>query len=60
MSIPFNEYPRPQLQRNRWQNLNGEWRLTVKNYPEAGQEEKFTVTVPFSPECELSGVKIQK
>ncbi len=58
MNVPFNEYPRPQLQRNRWQNLNGAWRLTVLNHPESGQNKEFTITVPFSPESELSGVKI--
>ncbi|MBE7090633.1 MAG: glycoside hydrolase family 2 [Clostridiales bacterium] len=58
MNAPFNEYPRPQLRREHWQNLNGEWRLTVLNYPEKGQEQDFLITVPFSPESELSNVKI--
>ncbi len=29
MSIPRNEYPRPQLVRKDWLNLNGEWDFTV-------------------------------
>ncbi len=58
MFLPFHEYPRPQLMRKHWKNLNGTWRLTVQNYPEKGQEQDFAITVPFSPESVLSGVKI--
>ncbi len=55
--LPLNDYPRPQLKRNSFINLNGEW-----NYAIYDEYKKFTgyqgkITVPFSPECMLSGVE---
>ncbi len=53
----LQEYPRPQLVRNSYINLNGAWQyaITAANaVPEAMDGE---IIVPFSPECELSGVK---
>lgn len=50
------EYPRPNLVRDSFINLNGEWEYCIN-------EEKTTnrydgkILVPFSPETELSGVK---
>ena len=41
--IPFPEYPRPQLRRNSYYNLNGLW--------DEG------IVVPFAPQSELSGYK---
>jgi MFS family permease len=40
----WQEYPRPQLKRNNWYSLNGEWKLN-----------KDTCRVPFPPQSELSG-----
>ncbi len=55
--LPLNDYPRPQLRRNSFINLNGEWNYAI--YDEykkfAGYQGK--ITVPFSPECLLSGVE---
>ncbi len=54
---PLNEYPRPQLVRNDWQNLNGRF-----DYAFTGMQETFPdkydgeIIVPFAPECWLSGV----
>ena len=50
-------YPRPQMKRDSFINLNGEW-----NYAILDQFKKFNgyqgkITVPFSPECILSGVE---
>ena len=42
----WNVYPRPQLVRDRWMNLNGEWILN----------KNTTIIVPFCPESELSGL----
>ncbi|TMC09144.1 MAG: glycoside hydrolase family 2, partial [Chloroflexi bacterium] len=49
---PRDEYPRPMLRRRDWVNLNGEWEFG------AGDERVFdrTITVPFCPQSELSGV----
>ena len=44
------EYPRPQLRRSSYLNLNGEWTFTLA-------EESGTILVPFSPEAPLSGVE---
>ena len=48
---PWERYPRPQLRRDSYVNLNGDWELTVE-----GQEAPFTIRLPFCPESPLSGV----
>lgn len=69
---PLPEYPRPQLARASYLNLNGRWdyailpdhdRTTVfdelpKTLPAdlPPQDYDGTIVVPFSPECALSGV----
>ena len=58
------EYPRPQLVRERWQNLNGEWDFLIDNGC-SGKEQKFyenadfdrKIQVPFAPESKLSGLE---
>ena len=54
------EYPRPQLKRNSFLNLNGPWHLYMG--PAEAQPEKLpeTILVPFSPESELSGIQRKK
>lgn len=51
------EYPRPQMRRDSYYNLNGEWDYAITAAGEK-QPEKWDgkILVPFSPECELSGV----
>ncbi len=55
---PHQEYPRPQLVRGNWQNLNGLW-----NYAIAAKGEKPAaiadgeIAVPFAVESLLSGVQ---
>lgn len=49
---PWEIYPRPQMRRNSYMNLNGIWELRVD-----GEAECFSITVPFCPESALSGVK---
>jgi hypothetical protein len=53
-------YPRPQLRRNQWSCLNGEWdfALDVDVRVLLPQDVHFdrTIVVPFAPETERSGV----
>lgn len=52
------EYPRPQMTRENWENLNGYWQYAIKE-KDAGKPEEFEgkILVPFAVESELSGVK---
>ncbi len=55
---PHAEYPRPQLVRSTWQNLNGQWDYAILpkgSLPEMGFAGK--ITVPFPVESYLSGVQ---
>jgi beta-galactosidase/beta-glucuronidase len=55
---PLQEYPRPQLIRANWQNLNGQWDYAILpkgSLPEMGFAGK--ITVPFPVESYLSGVQ---
>ena len=47
---PWKVYPRPQMRRDSYVNLNGTWELTA-------QGEKYQIRVPFCPESLLSGVQ---
>jgi beta-galactosidase/beta-glucuronidase len=61
--IPRPDYPRPQVVRDRWLNLNGSWEFEVDpgdSGLERGLRERpldGTITVPFAPESQLSGVE---
>ena len=48
---PWEIYPRPQMRRDSYINLNGVWELFVE-----GEAEPFSIQVPFCPESLLSGV----
>ncbi|GAC1514236.1 MAG: hypothetical protein NVS1B4_01430 [Gemmatimonadaceae bacterium] len=51
------EYPRPQLVRPRWQNLNGRWDYAIR--PRDAQRPAIfdgPILVPFAVESQLSGV----
>ncbi len=63
MSIPRPEYPRPQLMRENWLNLNGEWEFQMDQEKSGQERELFKaetlrdkITVPFCPESKLSGI----
>lgn len=49
------EYPRPQLTRQRWQNLNGVWDYAGGSTPPADTHEQ--ILVPYPPESALSGIQ---
>jgi hypothetical protein len=55
---PWPEYPRPQLVRSDWQNLNGSWDLTITSADaERPTEFREKILVPFPIESRLSGVQ---
>jgi len=56
------EYPRPQLVRDNWINLNGKWRFRfddelTSRMPEGVTGWTHEINVPFAPETELSGIQ---
>ena len=56
-SLP--DYPRPQLVRSQWLNLNGIWGFqdaVVGEHPPFGKTLSDNILVPFPPESALSGV----
>ena len=71
-TLPRPEYPRPQFRRERWINLNGEWRFAFDD-ADAGLAEGWQnaapgglgadgspfdkrITVPFAYQAKLSGI----
>ena len=58
LSKPHQEYPRPQMVRSAWQNLNGPWDYAILpkgSLPSTGFAGK--ITVPFPVESFLSGAQ---
>lgn len=53
------EYPRPQLTRDRWRNLNGEWEYeaATSDQPATGRPLAEKILVPYPPESALSGIQ---
>ena len=62
-TVPRPEYPRPQLVRDRWMNLNGPWEFEM-DFGRSGRARevyrseklKTQIVVPFCPESRLSGI----
>lgn len=54
--IPLSEYPRPQLKRDSYLSLNGEWEYAIRDMKDIPPVYDGKIIVPFSPETELSGV----
>jgi hypothetical protein len=52
----LTEYPRPQMERDSYLNLNGLWEYAVTETESIPDKFNGNILVPFSPECELSGV----
>ncbi|MFE7123128.1 PA14 domain-containing protein [Streptomyces sp. NPDC057617] len=54
------EYPRPQLTRDAWQNLNGRWEFAAAEegeHPPVGRTLPERILVPYPVESQLSGVE---
>ena len=53
---PLSEYPRPQLVRDSYICLNGEWDYAIREKKELPTSFDGKILVPYSPETPLSGV----
>ena len=61
--VPRPEHPRPDLCRENWQTLNGEWQFEIDKAADGesrglthGKDLNSKITVPFCPESKLSGL----
>ncbi|MGZ3146288.1 PA14 domain-containing protein [Lentzea chajnantorensis] len=57
---PLPEYPRPQLERDRWLNLNGPWEFAgakAGEQPRFGKKLPEKIIVPYPVESQLSGLE---
>ena len=53
---PWNVYPRPQMKRDSFLNLNGSWEFTAQKEAWLPKEYDLSIRVPFCPEAPLSGI----
>ena len=53
----LQEYPRPQMKRDSYLNLNGAWDYAITDTEAQPDQWDGTILVPFSPESVLSGVE---
>ena len=53
---PWLAYPRPQMRRSSYYNLNGSWDFTVTREQALPRHYDRTIQVPFCPESSLSGI----
>ncbi len=65
VGIPKPEYPRPQMVREAWMNLNGEWEFEFDDEDKGKNEEWFLhhsyskkIQVPFAYQSKRSGIHI--
>ena len=62
--IPSPEHPQPQMKREHWKNLNGEWDFSFdfgcsgidQKWQEGKTDWEKKILVPFCPESDLSGI----
>ena len=57
--VPLPEYPRPQMVRPEWSNLNGLWSYAILNKDDVYETPQGEILVPFAAESRLSGVQKQ-
>lgn len=55
----LQEYPRPNLKRESYVNLNGYWQYAMTQSVQTPDSYDGDILVPFSPECKCSGVERQ-
>ena len=55
----LNEYPRPQMRRDSYFSLNGDWDYAFVKNGNTFSSFDGKIVVPYSPECELSSVNRQ-
>ncbi|ADI66561.1 glycoside hydrolase family 2 protein [Mobiluncus curtisii] len=68
MNYLRSEYPRPQFERENWQNLNGTWDFRFDDDDKGLRERWYMpdspfpmqINVPFVYECELSGINTRE
>lgn len=58
-NAPWNVYPRPQLKRNSFLSLNGEWDFKIIAENDTQPTFNGKILVPFPPESKLSGVEMR-
>ena len=56
MNKPLSEYPRPQLKRDSYLCLNGEWEYAIRKDENIPDVFDGKILVPYSPETTASGV----
>ena len=54
--IPWQEYPRPQLKRESFINLNGEWDFFTSENPDFPENFTEKIIVPYPPQSLLSKI----
>ena len=54
---PLNEYPRPQLKRESYINLNGKWDFKITKEETLPSDFYQSIVVPFCVESQLSTIK---
>ena len=55
-TTPWTVYPRPQMRRDSYLNLNGHWDYTVVSHGDLPEQYSLKIRVPFCPESQLSGI----
>ena len=55
-NTPWQIYPRPQMRRDNYVNLNGWWDFEILDCQEPPEQYTQKILVPFCPESQISGI----